>query len=167
MLPEGKALQSGTYHFFWLSAQPAGHPQQPGERARISLGLVPALPDRAREVEMFVEVAEGGAEGPLHWSEQVSVQDKGCPQLPGMFASPISSCLHTKLTRCCSALRQEESSSWKCLCNVHPQGSSFKNQTLDKSLQYHYCHTPSPVNYFTGVLTKWKYKMGINTFKAK
>lgn len=76
LLPEEKALQSGTYHLSWLSAQLAGHPQQPRERARIGLGLVPALPDRAREVEiaMFVEAAEGGAEGPLHRAEQVPVQ---------------------------------------------------------------------------------------------
>lgn len=53
---------------------------------------------------MFVEVAEGGAEGPLHWAEQVSVQDKGYSRLTGMFASPLSSCLPTQLTRCCSAL---------------------------------------------------------------
>lgn len=92
LLPEGKALPFGTYHLSWLPAQAAGHPQQPRERARIGLGLVPAFPDRAREVEiaMFVEVDEGGAEGPLHGAEQVSVQDKGYPQPTGMFASPIS-----------------------------------------------------------------------------
>lgn len=110
LLPEGKALQSGTYHLSWLPAQQAGHPQQPRERAGISLGPVPALPDRAREVEiaMFVEVAEGGAEGPPHGAEQVSVQDKGCPQLTAMFASPISSCLDTQLMRCCSALSRRK-----------------------------------------------------------
>lgn len=99
-------MHSGTYRLSWLSAQLAGHPQQPRERARIGLGLVPAFPDRARKVEIaiFVEVAEGGAEGPLHWAEQVSVQDKGYSRLTGMFASPLSSCLPTQLTRCCSAL---------------------------------------------------------------
>lgn len=75
LLPEGRALQSGIYHLPWLSAQLAGHPQQTRARAGIGLGLVPTFLSRVREIEvaLFVEVTEGGAGGPLHWAEQVSV----------------------------------------------------------------------------------------------
>lgn len=100
------------------------------------------------------------------------MQDKECPRLTGMFASPISSCLNAQLTRYPSAFWWEEISSWKYLCDVNPEGSRFKNRTFDKSfcdisLLCHCYHVASPVNSFTGVLTKWKYKMGRNPFKAK
>ena len=67
---------------------------------------MPAVLGRAGEVEvaLFVEATEDGAEGPLHWAEQVSVEDKEYPQLTGMFAPPILSCLDTQLTRYHSAL---------------------------------------------------------------
>lgn len=62
---------------------------------------MPAFLGRVREVKvaLFVEVTEGGADSPLHWAEQVSVQDKEYPWLTGMFASPILNCLDTQLTR--------------------------------------------------------------------
>lgn len=74
-------MQPGTSHLSWPSAQLEGHPWQPRERAGIRLGLVPAFLSRVREVEvaLFVEVTEGGAEGPLHRAEQVSMQDEDCP----------------------------------------------------------------------------------------
>lgn len=62
---------------------------------------MPASLSRVREAgaALFIEVTEGGAEGPPHWAEHLSMQDEEHPWLAGTFAPPVSSCLDTQVRR--------------------------------------------------------------------